>query len=243
MNDYVIYKFIFPNYKVYIGQTSEEFNSYMNRYEKNSKNKKRKDYNRLLNKSIRKYGWDNVKKEILFDNVSSGFVDELETYLIAQYKSADRRFGYNILEIGKSRKGYKCSEETKKLISKNHRNVSGENNPMFGIHRFGENAPNYGNKHSEKTKQLMKKNNSYYWKNKKQSEKHIQNRIKVIQKPVDVFVYKTKKFVRTFESIKQTGKELCLWEQSICRVLKNKQKSAGGYYFKYNKGKNYVKNN
>jgi hypothetical protein len=23
---------------------------------------------------------------------------------------------------------------------------SGENNPMFGIHRYGENNPNYGNK-------------------------------------------------------------------------------------------------
>ena len=39
--------------------------------------------------------------------------------------------------ISKSRIGMKLSEETKKKISENHRNVSGENNPMYGI--TGEN--------------------------------------------------------------------------------------------------------
>ena len=39
--------------------------------------------------------------------------------------------------ISKSRIGMKLSEETKKKISENHRNVSGKNNPMYGI--TGEN--------------------------------------------------------------------------------------------------------
>ena len=39
--------------------------------------------------------------------------------------------------ISKSKIGMKLSEETKKKISENHRNVSGENNPMYGI--TGEN--------------------------------------------------------------------------------------------------------
>ena len=39
--------------------------------------------------------------------------------------------------ISKSKIGMKLSEETKKKISENHRNVSGKNNPMYGI--TGEN--------------------------------------------------------------------------------------------------------
>ena len=33
--------------------------------------------------------------------------------------------------------------------------VSGENHPMFGVHRYGENNPFYGHKHSEETKRKI----------------------------------------------------------------------------------------
>ncbi len=45
-------------------------------------------------------------------------------------------------------KGIKATEETKQKISKTRieKNLSkGENNPMYGIHRFGENNPNWSN--------------------------------------------------------------------------------------------------
>jgi len=35
--------------------------------------------------------------------------------------------------------------------------INGKNNPMFGVHKFGKNAPNYGNQHSETTKREMSK--------------------------------------------------------------------------------------
>ena len=40
-------------------------------------------------------------------------------------------------------KGKKLSLETKKKISRNHKNCKGKNNPMYGIHRFGKDSPNY----------------------------------------------------------------------------------------------------
>ena len=50
-------------------------------------------------------------------------------------------------KISEARKGYKVSEETKAKISEGHKakEVSvGKNNPMYGVHRYGEEAPNYG---------------------------------------------------------------------------------------------------
>ena len=39
-------------------------------------------------------------------------------------------------------KGRKFSEETKQKMSENHVDVSGENNPMYGVHRYGKSNPN-----------------------------------------------------------------------------------------------------
>lgn len=48
-----------------------------------------------------------------------------------------------------SRKGVKLSNEIKEKISENHADISGKNNPMYG--KIGENSPNFGKSHSQKT--------------------------------------------------------------------------------------------
>jgi len=68
-------------------------------------------------------------------------------------------------KISDSLTGQKRSEETKEKMSKAaeerwknpeyRKNHEGENNPMFGVHRFGEEAPNYGNTYSEETKRKI----------------------------------------------------------------------------------------
>lgn len=61
------------------------------------------------------------------------------------------------------------TEETRKTMKENHRDVSGENNPMYGnghllsgenngmcgVHRYGECAPNYGNKWTDEQKKNL----------------------------------------------------------------------------------------
>tara|TARA_R110001592_G_scaffold327163_1_gene608266 strand:+ start:397 stop:1140 length:744 start_codon:yes stop_codon:yes gene_type:complete len=49
------------------------------------------------------------------------------------------------------------TKETREKISKNHHDVSGENNPMFGTK--GELSPNWGKKHSEETKRKISEAN------------------------------------------------------------------------------------
>jgi len=47
-------------------------------------------------------------------------------------------------------KGCHFSKETKEKMSRNHADISGEKNPMWGVHRFGKDSPGYGHKKSEK---------------------------------------------------------------------------------------------
>jgi hypothetical protein len=85
--------------------------------------------------------------------------------------------------ISKIRKGSTLSFETKEKISKSHfgkkytneinkkKGNKGEKNGMYNVHRFGEEAPMYGKKHSEDSKHKMsiaKKGKSSPLKNKKQ---------------------------------------------------------------------------
>ena len=77
---YFIYKLTSPNGKIYIGQAiniNRRFSSY--------RNLNCKEQPKLYN-SIKKYGWENFKKEILFDGVISQIeINELETKYISKY--------------------------------------------------------------------------------------------------------------------------------------------------------------
>ena len=54
--------------------------------------------------------------------------------------------------------GRKHSDHTRRLMSENHADFSGENNPMYGINRKGDLNPFYGHKHSQETIQKMIEN-------------------------------------------------------------------------------------
>lgn len=118
---YTIYKHTFPNNKVYIGITSQ---SVKKRW-MNGKGYLDQDY---MWKAIQKYGWENIKHEILYENLSLEEANLLEKKLITEvYKSNIREFGYNIDQGGTS--GQKTSEETRKKLSEINK---GKNNPMYG---------------------------------------------------------------------------------------------------------------
>jgi group I intron endonuclease len=77
---YKIYKLISPSGGIYIGQTK---NIKIRFYQHKSESKRR---NHKIHAAIRKYGWDNFKTEILFDKIAEDIVDDLETYLIYNYR-------------------------------------------------------------------------------------------------------------------------------------------------------------
>ncbi len=80
-------------------------------------------------RSIRKYGWNNFSHEIIQDNLTKDEACAMEIKLIAEYKTTDPQYGYNVAEGGGGVAGYHHTEETKRLLSEK---LSGANNPNFG---------------------------------------------------------------------------------------------------------------
>ena len=159
----------------YIGQTID-----INRRRKEHLNdlRKNKHENAHLQHSYNKYG----EKYFTFKIIIQCSKDKLnfyEKYYIQLYDS--EKNGFNMNEGGQTTTGYRFTEEVKQKISnslkgnipwnkgkrmsskhyknflKNRPNVSGKNNPMYGVHRYGKDNPMYGKHHSEESKKKMSK--------------------------------------------------------------------------------------
>ena len=87
--------------------------------------------NTYLQNSWNKYGEHNFEFKIIEEcNIEK--LDEKEMYWIEFYNTVDPECGYNLNNGGGSNRGIIPSEETKRKMSENHADVSGENNPMYG---------------------------------------------------------------------------------------------------------------
>ena len=135
--NYTVYKHIFPNNKIYIGITNRDVKSRWRKDGKGYINCPR------MNNAIQKYGWNNVQHEILYKNLTKEEAEQKEIELIAQYKSNQRDYGYNIANGG-NHKG-KHSEDTKKKIKN-----SGASKTFF---RKGKPSWNKGIPQSEEAKE------------------------------------------------------------------------------------------
>lgn len=149
MKRYYVYKHTSPNNKVYIGITCQDLHSRW----RNGKGYKK---NQCFYKVIQKYGWDNIKHEVLFTNLTKEDACKKEIELIALYKSNNKKFGYNIASGGMVNKDFHLKEETKKLISIKN---SGCNNGMYGK-RFKQSQQALNNFHTYlKTRNYCDSNN------------------------------------------------------------------------------------
>lgn len=131
---YCVYKHTCPNGKVYIGITMQG----IKRRWGNGHNYSRQ---KLFNSAIKKYGWDNIKHEVLFENLDETNAKEIEKRLIQEYKSFDSKYGYNISLGGEGTYGYKISEEQRRKLSISHK---------------GKTPPNKGVPMSEEQKKKIK---------------------------------------------------------------------------------------
>lgn len=77
------------------------------------------DYNLHFSNTIKKYGWDNLLHEVLFDGLTKEEAEQKEIELIAFYDSTNPKKGYN-LSLGGNSSG-KHSETTKQLISQKNK--------------------------------------------------------------------------------------------------------------------------
>lgn len=79
------------NNKIYIGYTTTTLKNRMRQH------KYGKSY---FGKSIKKYGFENFKWEILEDNILKENIRDREIYYIKNYNSNNSKFGYNLTDGG-----------------------------------------------------------------------------------------------------------------------------------------------
>lgn len=108
---FTVYKHACPNGKVYIGITSKPV-------KERWQNGKAYRENRHFYFAIDKYGWENIRHEILFEGLTKEEAEKKEIELIAQYKSNLSQYGYNKSTGGEcSSKGVVQTDEQKRKKS------------------------------------------------------------------------------------------------------------------------------
>lgn len=83
-----VYKHTAPNGKVYIGITSQPV-------ERRWQHGYGYAGNEHFTRAIMKYGWDNIRHEVLFTGLDMEIAVQLEKYFIVEYCAFDPAFGYN----------------------------------------------------------------------------------------------------------------------------------------------------
>ena len=159
---YIVYMHTCPNGKKYIGITSQ---APERRWQKG------KGYaygsSPYVYNAIEKYGWENIKHEILFRDLTKEEAEQKEIELIKEYKTSQRKYGYNI-DLGGSSCG-KHSEEYKIRMSNMQKEIWVKNPER----RIAMSKLKTGSHLSEETKEKLRQANL----GKKYSKEVVQKRI------------------------------------------------------------------
>lgn len=199
------------NHKKYIGQSNNiECRWKKHKYELNC-GCHDNDY---LQKSWNKYGCDNFYFYII-ELCDVSMLDELEVYYIDLYQTMNRDNGYNLTSGGGANKqyskevcdkisqtlmGHEVSPETRKKVSENHADVSGQNHPM------------YGRRHSKEAIEKMRQAGI----GRPSSRKNLNSVLCIELNTV-------------FENATEAGKKLQLDSGAILKCCRGERKTCGGY--------------
>lgn len=221
MKAYVVYKHTDPEGLVYIGITQKL-------------PRKRFDYgrgykhNRRFNEAIERIGWDNFKHDILAEGLTREEAETLEAQYIAEYRSTDPAFGYNVKTGGTYGKG--ITEEARQHLSEIMR---GDNNPS---RRFG--SPMKGKKHNEVTRQKMSAAASA--RVCRIVTAKTRAKLREAQKKRAVIDLETG---TVYDGIHEAAEATGLTPTKICAVCKGKRKTTGGKRWAYYETQNKEKDN
>ena len=170
--------------------------------------------------AILKYGWDGFIHEVLFSGLSEDEAKAKEKQLIAEYRTNEKEYGYNITDGGDGTCGFVRPQDQRLAMSKSRKGRhAGSKNPMYG--KRGELAPHFGKPMSEDAKQLAGDAIRL---------RHEQGRYDAVKKSV-VAENATGFFI--FPSIADAEKATGVKASNISRVCVGKRKTAGGYAWRY----------
>ena len=198
---YIVYRHISPSGKVYIGITK-----HLNPKERWERGKAYKRHGFFWN-AVQKYGWDNIKHEVLLEGVTKSEAVYAEKYLIRWYKI--HGISYNITDGGDGvtghspwNKGVPCSEEIKQKIGNANR---GPNNYWW---------------HREFPEEMKRKIS--------EAKKGIATKVsKVVQLSL------SGEFIREWPSMSEAAKILGLDPSRISACCKGKRNKHGNFKWQY----------
>lgn len=234
---YSVYKHTTPSGKIYIGIT------------------KQKPVKRWLHgkgyasqpyffNAILKYGWDNIKHEVLFTELTREEAEAKEVELIAEYKSNQRAFGYNVDRGGRVNR---MSDETKEKIRKAN---TGKHHSKETCEKLRELERNRWKDPEYRKNQVEKRTGKSAWN--KGMETSFETRMKQRDRKLGKYVgskhWNSKKVInldtgQIYESFGMLAKELNIKNGShIVAVCKGKKKTAYGYRWAYYEEKEVMPN-
>lgn len=201
LNNYSVYRHTAPSGKVYVGITKHK--NINRRWLKGLGYKKAG----IFRFAIEKYGWDNIKHEVLLTNISESEAKYAEKYLIKWYKI--HKMSYNLTDGGDGcvgrdpwNKGMHCSEETKKKIGNANK---GERNAWW---------------HKEFPEEMKRKIS--------EAKKGIATKVS----KVNQFTL-SGDFVREWESISEAARSLHLDGSAISKCCRGKRNYVGKFKWQY----------
>ena len=204
-----VYAHISPKGKYYIGITSKKVTQ---RWGKGGRGYLHKQKNgnyvhTYFANAILKYGWDHFIHEILAENLEETMAKDMEKELISKYKLLN--LSYNITDGGDGRLGvsFNHSEESKNLISKNHRRVQSEST-------------------KKKISDLQVGKKFPQWRKDLLSNAHNKEKIKVNQLSLEGVL------IRSYNSYTEASKITGVSSGNISLACRRKYKTAGGFIWK-----------
>lgn len=228
-SNWCVYKHTTPSGKVYIGITSRKPKHRWNNG-RGYFNSKRSPFK----SSIIKYGWDNIKHEILFTGLPEHVAKAFETIFIAYYKKLG--ISLNVTDGGEGTKGVIPWNKGLKLPYKQTNKLKGK--PLTDEHRRKLSESHKG-KHikGHKMSDEQKARMSLLKTGTKRSD---EEKLKISMnsannKPVIQYT-KNFEFVAEFRSGYEAGRILGIDGSGILRCCRGKAKTCGGFIFRFKNG-------
>lgn len=246
---YYIYCHTAPNGKRYIGQTSK---SPEKRWQ-NGRNYRTCTY---FNHAIEKYGWENIRHDILAICHTKQMASLIEKHLIAFFDTQNPERGYNLTSGGEGAPGVIVSDETRALLSKIRKEkgipVEQQQAMLDGLKKSGYTAipstkedmltagrklagdkhPCYGKRGSKKPKAKRKYKHSAEWR--ENIHKGLVNSEKVQAKKRSVLqIGDGDVVVARYESITDAADAMGVTKTAISLVCRGVANTACGFFWVY----------
>lgn len=219
MGQYSVYIHTAPSGRVYVGISQNP----VKRWNEGRGYK----FNPYFWRCIKKYGWENIKHEILFEGLSLEDAKKKEAELIENYKSNIRAYGYNIREGGDSG----AAQESREKMSAariGNKNCVGRILGDGTKDRISQSLKEYYSKHEQHFKG---KHHSQSTKDKLRSRPKTREYYPLMRMVQCLSL--SGELIKTYNCIMDAAKELKIDGSGISKCCRGKIAYSGGYVWRY----------